>query len=144
MRKRRVIVFDDDGGIIELYRDIFQSLGYEVLAYTEPVVCPIYNKNADTCDKYSPCADILITDYTMPRMTGIDLLQAQCSRGCKLTVQNKALITGCADEDKINKIKDLGCAMHLKPLTKKELETWIHACEKRMDLTQPLGLPKAR
>jgi CheY-like chemotaxis protein len=140
MRKHRVIIFDDDPVIVKLYREIFLSLDYEVLTFTEPVVCPIYGENAAACSKMDPCADIMITDYQMPVMSGLDLLETQQDRGCKLTVKNKTLITGYANTSISSRVKELGCAYFQKPMALSSLLAWVSECEARVDLSRPLGI----
>jgi DNA-binding response OmpR family regulator len=64
MRKPRVIIYDDDVNILNLLKDFFSRIDYEVLTYSEPIVCPIREKNADNCIDHNPCADIILTDLS--------------------------------------------------------------------------------
>jgi CheY-like chemotaxis protein len=139
VRKPRAIIFDDEPTILTFFKLVFSTRGYEVLTYTDPVVCPIYAENAGACSQKHACADVIITDYKMPRMNGLDLLKAQAAAGCKLTPRNKALMSGYLDPDKINEAKMLGCAVFDKPVELNELEEWIAGCEQRMDLSMPLA-----
>jgi DNA-binding response OmpR family regulator len=139
MRKRRAIIIDDEQTIVTFFKYIFSARGYEVITATEPVVCPIYAENAGDCSREHACADVIITDYQMPRMNGLDLLKAQTARGCKLTPKNKALMSGFLDYDKIDAVKILGCAFFDKPVDLNELEAWLAGCEQRMDLSVPLA-----
>ncbi len=139
MRKRRVIIFDDEEVIVFLFNKFFSSLDYEVLAFTEPAVCPVYEKNADACSQNSPCADIIITDFRMPRMNGLDLLRAQTRNGCKLTARNKAVTSGYLDEEIQAEIEGLGCRYFQKPVDFAQLKQWVAECENRIDRAQPLG-----
>jgi len=139
MRKRRVILFDDEEIIVFLFKDFLSSLGYEVFAFTEPAACPVYEKNADACPEQYPCADIIITDFRMPRMNGLELIQEQTRRGCKLTVRNKAVTSGYLDEETQMKVKQLGCRYFQKPVEFSHLKEWLSECEKRIDRAQPLG-----
>jgi DNA-binding response OmpR family regulator len=139
MRKKRAIVFDDDHFILIMFKKFFSSCGYEVLTFNEPTVCPVYEKQTEQCDKEYPCADIVITDFEMPKMNGIELLMHQTNRGCRLTIKNKAVISGSLDEENRKKIEELGGAFFQKPLNFDELTNWIDACEKRIDPSQPVG-----
>jgi CheY-like chemotaxis protein len=138
MRKPRVIIFDDDVNILNLFKDFFSRIDYEVLAYSEPIVCPMYEKNADNCIKKNRCADIILTDFTMPRMNGIELLEKQFQSGCKLDIRNTAIITGTVDDDTKRLIEKLGCAYFKKPFRLKELSYWLNERVKNMDLSEPL------
>lgn len=139
MRKRRVLIFDDEEIILYVLKDFFSTLGYEVLSFAEPVICPIYRHDAEACAQHYPCADVVIVDFHMPRMNGIELLQRQAARGCKLTNGNKALTTGYIDEENHKRLEAQGYAFFQKPVDFSDLTNWITACEKRVDLSQPLA-----
>lgn len=139
MRKRRAIIYDDEPVVLFVLKDFFEGRGYDVLACREPVVCPIYGDGAECASRHA-CGDIMVTDYKMPRMNGIELLQAQARKGCKVMPGNKALLSGYLDDDKIASIQDLGSAFFEKPVEFEELGRWVDACEQRMDLSLPLGI----
>ncbi|MHB8846703.1 MAG: response regulator [Nitrospirota bacterium] len=141
MRKRRAILFDDEPIVLDMLKMFFELRGYDVIAYGEPVRCPVYEDHA-RCGNLRPCADVLITDNRMQKMTGIDMLAGQASRGCKLTSRNKAVISGFLDGSELRKIEELGCAFLQKPFTPEEMEAWLIGCEERMDLTKPLGFKR--
>jgi len=139
MRKRRAIIFDDNESVLTFFRDYFVLLNYEVLAFREPSVCPLYAADAQSCTRKHPCADIVITDYRMPHMNGADLLRAQLQRGCRLPAANKALLSGDIDRDLVDSITSLGFAFFHKPVMLDRMAAWVSACEERMNLAQPLG-----
>jgi DNA-binding response OmpR family regulator len=66
MRRRRVIIFDDDVSVTKMLNRYFNKKDYEVLIYNEPTVCPVYDKQAPDCSKENICADILLIDIHMP------------------------------------------------------------------------------
>jgi CheY-like chemotaxis protein len=107
MRKRRAIVFDDEPVVLLVPKDFLETRGYEVLAFSEPVICPVYGDTAG-CTNKAPCGDIILADYGMPTMTGVELFQAYARNGCKLTLKNKALLTGYMDVRKMQDIRELG------------------------------------
>jgi CheY-like chemotaxis protein len=139
MRKRRAIVVDDEITIVIFLKHFFSSLGYDVMASTEPLTCPVYAENSGSCSKQHPCADVIITDNNMPRMKGLELLQAQADRGCKLSAKNKAVLSGYIDNRTVLAVKELGSAFFDKPVELNVLEGWVKECEQRTDLSQPLG-----
>lgn len=141
MRKRRVILVDDEPVVLHMLKMFFELRGYDVIACREPVRCPVYGDHAK-CGNLRPCADVLITDNRMPKMSGIELLEAQKHKGCRLPAGNKALISGYLDELELRKIEELGCAFLEKPFTPDEMEAWLIGCEERMDLTKPLGFKR--
>ena len=138
MRRRRAILVDDEPVVLNMLKMFFELRGYDVIACREPVRCPVYEDHAK-CGNLRPCADVVITDYRMPKMSGIELLEAQARMGCKLASRNKVVISGYLDEPELRKIEELGCAFLQKPFTPEELEAWLVGCEERMDLTKPLG-----
>jgi DNA-binding NtrC family response regulator len=139
MRKIRIIIFDDDVVILHSLEKWLSKKDYEVLTFNEPQICPIYEKKTDNCIKGNLCADIILTDFKMPKMNGIELLQKQSQKGCKLNIRNKAIISGTMENETIKLIDKIGCSFFKKPIELSELADWINECERRIDLSLPLG-----
>ena len=139
MRKPRAIVCDDNDSIQRLFRRILEVAGYEVLTADTPMTCAFYREHADSCPQHNRCTDILITDYALPDMTGMELLEMQHNRGCKLTSKNKALMTGNEDSGLRKRAAVLGCHFFPKPLLISTLLAWLKECEKHVDLSEPLA-----
>lgn len=123
-------------------------MGYEVLTAGTPMTCAFYREDADACPQHNRCTDILVTDQNMPDMTGLELLELQHHKGCKLTSENKALMTGNADPALKERAETLGCRFLNKPMNISEITSWVRQCEKRFDLSEPLAadlyLPAAK
>jgi len=139
MRQRRAIVFDDDPIILDLFKQYFQFKGYEVFAFSEPFICTLPCVDAISCPDNASCADLMVIDYMMPQMTGLQMLVEQKKRNCRLPMDRKALISGYLDSQDLRIIGTLGCAFFPKPLSLARFSDWVAACEKTMDLSQPLG-----
>ncbi len=140
MRKPRVVIFDDEVFILNMLVDFFRMRGYEVLSYADPaVLCPLLGMEGETCRYGRPCADLMITDFSMPGVNGVELLEHQRRKGCSMDSRNKAVISGYIDERSRRQVQDLGCAFFQKPFTLFSLAEWIDACERRMDLRRPLA-----
>jgi len=137
MRKPRVIIFDDDAMLLELLEFYFDRWGYEVFSYQTPIVC-LFNGCSGSCESLAPCADLLISDFQMPQMTGIELFQLQTQKGCRIKNKMKAIMSGHADGKLLAQCKDLGCKFFQKPFDSSELYTWVRECEKYFDLSKPL------
>ena len=139
MRKLKILVIDDETLVLDSLKIWLSKKGYEVQTFIEPTVCSIYEKKTDDCSKENRCADIILTDYKMPIMNGIELLQYQSQRGCTLDIRNKAVITGYLDNEIQKVIEDMGCSFFEKPLELSLISDWINERAKHIDLSQPLG-----
>lgn len=138
-RKPRVVVFDDEDSFLNVFKGWLSQKDYEVLAFNNPTVCSFLKEGTDYCKKINPCADIIFTDFDMPEMNGIELLQHQSQRGCKIDKKNKAIVSGYID-DTIKKIIDeSGYAFFNKPVDLFVISDWLNECGKRIDLSRPLS-----
>ncbi len=140
MRKPRVIVYDDDSMLLDLLTAFLSGLGCEVLTFNEPKPCPIYEVSCDVCHK--PCSDIVITDYQMPKMTGLEMLRLQAQRGCWVDARNKAIMSGGLNGEEQKRVRELGFKFLSKPFPMTELIVWIDECKKRIDLSKPVGIKR--
>jgi DNA-binding response OmpR family regulator len=99
MRKLRTVLIDDRKIIVNMLKDFLSIRNYDVLSFTRPVVCPIRDERGKNCSTDYPCADVIITDFKMPGMNGLELFREQSTHGCKLTRENKAIMSGYIDEE---------------------------------------------
>lgn len=141
MRRRRALIFDDEPVILEMVEMLLTARDYEVHAFSRPVVCPIFQNNEQPCRAEKPCADVIITDFNMPVMNGVELLMAQKERGCRLDIRNKAIMSGYVTDESMN-INQLGCAFFNKPFRPDQLWAWLDECEERMPLSVLLPIPR--
>jgi Response regulator containing CheY-like receiver, AAA-type ATPase, and DNA-binding domains len=125
VKKLKVIIFDDDEAIRAALSRLVESLGHEVLSFSDPTICPLYSDAMCTCTKGTPCADLLITDNNMPKMTGLEFIRQQVLRGCKGVASNKAIMSGAWSEQDLLVAKSLGCKIFIKPFDVDELLDWI-------------------
>lgn len=139
-RKPRVLIFDDDPQILSMLARYFALKGYDAQAFAEPTSCSIYGDSTDSCHNLHPCADILITDFDMPHMTGMEMIERQKARGCRIEPRNKSIMSGFMDDEYIRKAGEMGCAFFKKPFLLTALDPWILECENRMDLSLPIGI----
>jgi response regulator RpfG family c-di-GMP phosphodiesterase len=66
-----VLLVDDEKDILFLYSECLKSDGYQTISFDNPIEALNYlNKN----DNISNCS-LVITDYKMPQMSGIDFIK---------------------------------------------------------------------
>lgn len=141
MRKLRINIFDDNASTLRMLKEFMSKRDYEILLFDRPIVCPINSVKSDKChDFLNPCADIIMTDYQMPGMTGTEMLLHQTQMGCKVDIKNKLVMSGDLDDKGQEMIEELGCVFFSKPFRFNELSAWLDDCEERIDLSKPLGI----
>ena len=129
--KYRSILCEDNEAIREILNYALQKRGHEVFSYEDAGACPLNYCTESKCDQINPCADILISDLSMPKVDGLEFVENLQKNGCK--IKNIALVSGYWTEKSIAKAKDLGCAVFHKPVAPEKLFEWIDACEKDID-----------
>ncbi len=133
----RVVVVDDDEFIRSLISSALESRGYEVIACSEPLFCPIYLDCKCPCPKHQPCCDIIITDIKMPNMTGLEFIENQRKHGCK--VPYMAIMSGSWADTELEQAESLACHVFKKPFRIDEINKWLDECEKSIDPSRKLS-----
>jgi hypothetical protein len=116
----------------------FDKWGYEVFSHQSPLVC-LFNGSAGSCKSLASCADLMISDFEMPQITGIELYQLQEQRGCRVDRKMKAIMSGNTDGTFLRQCKDLGYRFFEKPFYSSEIYSWVSECEKNFDLSKQLA-----
>ncbi len=73
--RSRVLLVDDEESIRDSLYSLLESSGYDVLAASNGP------EGLSICSRSAPPIDLLVTDYDMPRMSGLELAR-ECSRIC--------------------------------------------------------------
>lgn len=133
------MIIDDEGIFLDGFQRWLSRKSYEVFTFNNPTVCPCYEKRIGNCMKEDPCADIIITDFNMPEMNGFEFLQYQSQRGCKTDKRNKAIVSGYIDDKTIKIINESDYSFFEKPLDLSSMSDWLDGCDKRIDLSLPIG-----
>lgn len=109
----RILFVDDERLLVQLAQEILEELGYRVVSYTG-------SKAALASFKLDPSQfDVIITDQTMPEMTGIDLAREVMAIRPEVPV---VLCTGYSHQVNSDAALRAGIkAFVMKPLTKREL-----------------------
>lgn len=138
--KLRIIVLDMDDSIRELLTTILQQKGHEVIALSEPTVCPLYSELDCCCSQESPCGDLMIISNRMAKMSGMKLIKKQLEGGCKGAVQNKLVLSSTIRKSREHSFaKELGCKVLLKPFKISEISAWVDECEKKINPDRKLA-----
>src|SRR5687768_427800 len=69
-RRRRLLLVDDDASVLGASRELLDMLGYDVTAMTDP------RRALERFAAEPRGFDVVVTDQTMPRMTGVQLAHA--------------------------------------------------------------------
>jgi CheY-like chemotaxis protein len=109
----RILVVDDEDMLVELNKQRLSRLGYEVVATTSSMeALAIFRKDPDAFD-------LVITDYTMPNLTGMDLAGELFKARATIPI---ILCTGQSDSVSPEKAKKIGIREFImKPLANREL-----------------------
>ena len=124
----RVLIFDDDEIIRKILWEFFDDRGYEVFTFPHPRSCDLVDIKTCTCPVSFACADMILTDLNMPFMPGLDFLENQIKKGCK--VRHMALMTGDNDKKVSDHARSLGIKFFSKPFSIQEIEEWVEMAEK--------------
>ncbi len=119
----KIIVIDDEECIRDTLRWYLEDRGHKVFTAPEPLACDIYQGHS--CCQETACANALIIDYRMPRMTGLEFIELLKERGCKGMLSNILIITGNTGDVNREKVSELNCNLLQKPVSYAELDQWI-------------------
>ncbi len=113
----RILLIDDEEPVIRVTDKILKNLGYDVT--------PVQNsQEALTLFRSDPDQfDLVITDTTMPKMTGVELSEALMTLRADLPI---ILCTGYSEKISQKKADALGVkGLLMKPITKSEMATMV-------------------
>lgn len=125
----RILIIDDEEGIREILGVYCEMLGYEAVLAADPSFCQSFHTDNQQCTNENPCTDILIIDQNLPGMKGLDLIERQVEKGCKVPPQCKAVISASLSDDEFRQAKTIGCHVMQKPITFEIFESWLQSLE---------------
>ena len=109
----RLMVIDDNGPVLELLEEVFNEKGYRVTAFLDP------SKALEAYRTAPGEVDLVITDMTMPGMTGMDLAKKIFAVNPKVPI---ILCTGYSERIHKSKVIAMGIReLFMKPLDINEL-----------------------
>jgi signal transduction histidine kinase/ActR/RegA family two-component response regulator len=110
----RILVIDDDAGVRRFIAECLEMLGYQVSQAD--------SGQAGLARLGSEAPDLLIVDYAMPGMNGVEVIQMARARAPNLPI---ILATGYADMDAVDKVIGLGRVLR-KPFRIDDLQSAVH------------------
>ena len=122
----RIFVFDDDESVRSVVRRLLSRRGHEVFTFARPTRCDLCPCTGDRLS----CAEILISDVSMPELGGIDFVEHQRSLGCQ--VPHVAFMSGNWTEKNLRRAHELGARVFQKPFATDEFRDWVDACSDRL------------
>ncbi len=115
--KERVLFVDDEESLVSLGKDMLTSLGYDVVGKTNSI------KALEMFRDRPQYFDFVITDMTMPNMTGVDLAKEMIKIRADIPI---ILCTGFSEIISEEKAKSIGIRKFImKPLLKNNLAIQI-------------------
>lgn len=123
MKSKKAIVIDDESSICELLKMVLDEKGYAAEIYPNPLACPLYRESSEACHADYSGYDILITDYNMPGMNGIDFVSWLLQNNW--LIPKIAIISGTWDIEAKTRASGLNCQLFDKPFSINEVQNWI-------------------
>jgi two-component system response regulator YesN len=116
----QVMVVDDESQITELLRTFLLCISKNLLVHTfnDPLQAAEYIKHH--------LVDVLITDFKMPKLDGIQLMRMVHKDTAKI------LISGYVSEITQSQLQELNAVFFEKPVPMRELGIIIHEAESRL------------
>jgi DNA-binding NarL/FixJ family response regulator len=124
----QVFVFDDDELIRTTLGYFLKQEGFLVSEFAQPDHCSLYYDNDCLCQAKSACADIIITDINMPGENGLQFVENQIKKGCK--IEHVAVMSGDWEDPFLKKAQQLGCRVFYKPFSIIEMKQWLDEIRK--------------
>ncbi|MBW1984718.1 MAG: response regulator, partial [Deltaproteobacteria bacterium] len=79
----RVVLLEDSEDIRNILHEVLDMRGYEIYSFETPVICPLQLKPDCRCEENERCVDVIITDFYMPLINGLEFIENQKIKGCK-------------------------------------------------------------
>ena len=139
----KAIILDDDPSVRALLANAFHRRGYEVVVYPNPRECPLYSFDTCPCQAEKPCPSIIVSDYEMPNVNGVEFIEALREKGCKCP--NIALVSGCSIPNEVLKrASKLKIKFFAKPFHRSQINEWLNQVEASVpQASQAKAMPDA-
>lgn len=133
----RVLIFEDNDILRSTLQYILSERGYEVFAFSSPKGCPVSESDNHICHADHACADIIISDVSMPTKTGLEFIKERQQKGCK--VKYRALMSGDWTDSDLKIARELGCHIFKKPFDLIKMFKWLEDCVNKINPERKLS-----
>jgi len=111
-----ILLLDDEQTVVEMGTRLLECLGYKVTSQTESVkALEVFRSSPDDFD-------LVITDYTMPKLTGLDFAREVLRIRPDIPV---LLCTGFSEKITPDSVKGLGMGLLMKPYGMREISEMV-------------------
>lgn len=132
LSRLRVLVVDDEPNVVLTVREMLRDMGV-----TRSYGAKDGQEALDFLRSHDDAVDVIITDWNMPRMSGVELLKDARSAHPDAAV---LLVTGRADQDSVIQARELGVKAYLrKPFSAMELRSKLVLLSKQLQLAKIAG-----
>jgi CheY-like chemotaxis protein len=102
----RILLVDDESAVTEMGTVLLKNLGYHVTSQTDSVkALEIFSSSPDEFD-------LIITDYAMPKLTGLDFAREVSRLRPGIPI---LLCTGFSEKITTDSVRELGIGLLMKP-----------------------------
>lgn len=116
-RDLNVVLIDDDEQVLKVHCSMVVSMGHGITSFISPL------EAVDYLASHRNCVDLIITDYRMPQMSGLELLSEIHIPGLALPA---IILTGYPDEVSREEADQYGASIVCKPIRMAALADHIH------------------
>ena len=121
----KAILVDDNPNLLALLSCLFQSMGHEVVSFSNPKECLQYSCNGCKNQSGTACPCIVMSDYEMPHINGVEFIEALRGKGCKCP--NIALMSGSSIPNEVMvRASSLGVKFFAKPFHRDQINDWLN------------------
>lgn len=124
----RALIIDDEPVVLHMLKTMLVRRGFDVTACCGPLSTPLGACPGCPCTVHPNCPQLIISDYDMPDMNGLDFWEQQLKKGC--ACRNVALVSGKGlDEKEFKRLAKMGVRLFLKPFDRQDLTNWLDDVE---------------